>query len=981
MVPAPFQLMSRSAGGALTERSLLPRTIVVADAGSLLGVAAKAVVESAHNRLPDLGQVRVLLPNLHCGDEFKQQVLHCSARPELILPGICTYAQLAGGPDAADGSSEATQRVAWLYGALRSRAWFDDGSRWGICQELGALFDELVTHNVAVPHDIGQFRAQLRAAYRSAKLRGIDLEATLVSDLWFALEGTGSPSPAAKRKLYLASLALNAGGPLIVVQWAAPTSEQEAFFIAWARRQPVQLVRYSPQHALADSISGFLNVVWPSAVAAPDDEIAEVATVPMLDRIAQLRDIHPTSPLVGRLSLFGALSCEQEARAAAHSIKAWLAETPGQRQVQVQTATTIAVIVQDRLVARRLRALLDRDNILVSDEAGWKISTTSAATVVSRWLDTAADDFYHRDVLDLLKSPFTLFDVNTQQRRGQAYLLEQIIRSENVIKGLAALERAVANHARNDALRPLLKRLRKAQSAQFRGDARNVRERATILPMGAWLTRLDDAMQILGISSGLERDAAGKQLLELLRKLSAGLADDRQTFTFSEWRAWLNAEFESATFRDDNIDSPVVFAQLPATRLRRFDKVLVLGADTAHLHGGSASVRFFNQQVRASLGLPTAAVTIETLRQDLIALIALAGEVRISWQAYRAGESNAPAALIDFLQVVHAQAYGNSLPWRECEMWLRGQLSNGELEFPRIGTESFSSVGAMDSVPAIAGGAPRPRAPGLVPERLSASAHASLVACPYQFFARHMLRLNEAGEVEEQVEKRDFGEAVHRTLKAFHEQVPVVGAHPATGNLKLLHALAEREFAPLVARNALAAGYRAEWQAMAPGYLEWQCRREAEGWRFHSAEVRREHPLTSGDGARLVLTGRLDRVDVNLEGKFAVLDYKARNATELKKALGEPGEEIQLATYALLLQADGGEPPIEAGYVALERAGVTLVPVAGDLAEISAKAVLRLDEMLIAIRGGAELPAQGRIGVCAYCEMRGLCRKDYWERV
>jgi ATP-dependent helicase/nuclease subunit B len=30
------------------------------------------------------------------------------------------------------------------------------------------------------------------------------------------------------------------------------------------------------------------------------------------------------------------------------------------------------------------------------------------------------------------------------------------------------------------------------------------------------------------------------------------------------------------------------------------------------------------------------------------------------------------------------------------------------------------------------------------------------------------------------------------------------------------------------------------------------------------------------------------------------------------------------------------------------------------------------------LRGGAGLPAQGDDAVCEHCEMRALCRRDYW---
>ena len=947
------RLMLCRVRGAVTEPSPQVQFIPVADAEAVLAAAAGALLAQAGERLPDLAHCLVLLPNLYAAGEFKRTLLNASKSPALILPRISTYAQLAGNGESGGDAGDDIRRTAWLYGALRGRGWFDDGSRWGVCRELGALFDELSAHNIAMPRDLHEFRAQLRAAYQAGTAGGIDFEARLVSDLWFALEGTGAPSPAVHRKLRLAKIAAGARGPLLAVAGEQATPEQDAFFLAWSRRQPVTIIGFDPVLAAVEGVSGFLNRVWPAATGDVSPAPHGAAGSALIGRAQALRRSVANSPLAGRVSLIGTVNVEQEATAAALSIGAWLGEG----------AASIAVVAEDRLVARRLRALLERDGILVTDEAGWKLSTTSAATVVSRWLDTAGEGFYYRDILDLLKSPFAFFDIEAGARRAQIHRLEQIIRRENIIEGLDALLAAAARHADDGALGRLVGRLRLAHVAHARG----TRGQALALPLGAWLSRLDEAIEILGIKKGLAHDAAGTQLLELLRERSAALADDRQACAMHEWRAWLNGELEGATFRDCRIESPVVFTQLSSTRLRRFERVLVLGADFAHLPAGPAAVRFFNQRVREALGLPTQASAGENLRRDLISLFACTGEVRVSWQSYRSGEPNAPSALVDILRTLHVHAYGDALAAAGLEARLRAGAATG----PGVATERQSS-------------APRPNAPELLPERLSASGHASLIACPYQFYARHMLRLNEADEVEEQVEKRDLGSAVHRVLKAFHQRVPVLGAQDDATSLQILDAISDREFAPLLARNPLAAGFRAEWSAMMPPYLAWQRQREAEGWRFGVAETWYEKPLLLSDGGRVLLGGRLDRIDRDGGAKLCLLDYKMRSAKNLKKEFSKPGEDVQLATYALLLEGadDGidGTLPIEAGYLALERNGVTFVRHPGDLAETVARSALRLDQMLTAIRAGAALPAQGVAGVCNWCEMRGLCRRGYWER-
>lgn len=90
---------------------------------------------------------------------------------------------------------------------------------------------------------------------------------------------------------------------------------------------------------------------------------------------------------------------------------------------------------------------------------------------------------------------------------------------------------------------------------------------------------------------------------------------------------------------------------------------------------------------------------------------------------------------------------------------------------------------------------------------------------------------------------------------------------------------------------------------------------------------------------------------------------------------------MQLATYALLQQGregSGGEPQ-QVAYVALERHRVCTVAQEGDIGDIVTRTAERLQQLFGELRAGAGLPAQGVDAVCRFCEMRGLCRRDYWE--
>jgi ATP-dependent helicase/nuclease subunit B len=55
-------------------------------------------------------------------------------------------------------------------------------------------------------------------------------------------------------------------------------------------------------------------------------------------------------------------------------------------------AASVALVAQDRLAVRRIRALLDRAGIAIDDETGWTLSTTRSAARLMVWLRAIAPD-------------------------------------------------------------------------------------------------------------------------------------------------------------------------------------------------------------------------------------------------------------------------------------------------------------------------------------------------------------------------------------------------------------------------------------------------------------------------------------------------------------------------------------------------------------------------------------------------------------
>jgi ATP-dependent helicase/nuclease subunit B len=875
-------------------------------------VCARRIVADCRARLPDLSYLVVVLPSPALAPALRRG-LAAAAGCALLLPRIATLAQLAAVADA--GGQTDSQRQLALYRQLRERDWFADSALWEICAELIALFDELSERAVGLPADEGEFLDRLERAYDTRGSQLLRFEAEVVHRLWRA-EAAGPPGRPAAQAMALAHLAAAAAGPLYMLCEGEARPVEQAFCQAWSARQTATV--FQPQRGTsAEAPMQALNFAWPPVAAAAPTLAA---------RAAAARRALPQSPLAGRLRLIGAASLEAEAAAIVLEVKRWLG----------QGRQSIALVAADRVAARRARALLERDGVLVQDETGWKLSTTRAAALVDAWLEVIAADAYHRDLLDLVKSPFVFGDLAEASRQAGLLQLEEGLVRHNLAYGLGRFEAVLARQAGCGEAVELLKRMAAAHRPMPRTSA----------TAADWLAGLERALESLGAVDRLAQDAAGVTLLALLRARREELAAVPARLTFGEWREWLNRELENAAFVDRSIDSPVVMTHLAAMRLRRFDAAVLVGADRDNLAPACARSVFGNQAVRAELGLPLPAEAAARLRDDLAGLIVCCGEVTATWQTLRGDEANLPCPELGLLSVLHASAWGDDLV-------------------------------APHAVPPLAAAAngtpmPRPAAPQRVPLRLSASAYASLMACPYQFFVRRMLGLAQAEEVREALEKRDYGEFVHRILQRFHAAHPQISGRADEVLTAELEAISREVFAPEIEANFLEHAWLARWLDCVPGYIAWQKAREAAGWRHAGGELTREIALPLAGGGSLALHGRLDRIDRRADGAEAVLDYKTQDAQGLKRRLADAGEDVQLACYALLQ----GERVTEAAYLALdgEKPAELALP---DVQGMAREQGERLAAAVAALRAGASLPAHGTQAVCEWCEARGLCRKDY----
>jgi ATP-dependent helicase/nuclease subunit B len=268
-----------------------------------------------------------------------------------------------------------------------------------------------------------------------------------------------------------------------------------------------------------------------------------------------------------------------------------------------------------------------------------------------------------------------------------------------------------------------------------------------------------------------------------------------------------------------------------------------------------------------------------------------------------------------------------------------------------------------------------------MPRRISASSYHDLRACPYRFFAKHVLGLKAPNELEFEIDKRLMGQWLHEVLKLFHEQVAVADTSlPVSAKRALLDRMAELVSQQMKLPQEDFVPFQASWPALRDGYLQWLAGHEDQGFKFKVAEVKLEQALEDW-----LLVGRIDRVDESIRttgGDSAiscVLDYKTEIPQKTAARMKTPLEDTQLAFYAVLMGTQEDPQPLRLGYVNVAERDGTRCYEMKDVDGVRHEFVQGLLSDLRRIAAGQSMPALGEVEACSYCEVRGLCRKDFWE--
>ncbi len=922
-----------------------------------------------------------------------------------FLPQVISFADwLEAAPGAWKFPKKQTDLERWLSVFVNLRkhkvlqSWFkaeSEAGAWGLAQAVidacdslsevvvpqlqSELNDLLQTHTLDTEAWLKKVERILdqaiAKAYVGLSRNVVDEESAVLLTFWRYLTNVGDPvirkHLAMAAHLDLAKANHHQARPLIWVQTAdAKPIDQEVmdkYLNDYAQSTPV--------------IEATLD--WQSVALWSEALVGESATGEFIEPNAEQEQQLSGNIQAARYQdwhLISARRFEELAWAATKSIESYL----------IADKTNIALVAQDRLAARRVRALLARlgPALNIRDETGWKIDTTRAAAAINSWLElirAPKEGPTASALLEFLQNPFldipACIEKPPEVCIGLLAQLEDILIASQAKSGwetfYMAIERAndyaaTYETASNEALLKLLQFVRERHYAWQELD----------LNCSNAYALLQQNLQDTGMAPALEKDAAGKQLLEVIHTFDLRSSNYQNVaMRLPEWISLIKSVLEEASYEEAGKEAQANLSILPlsSTRLRQFDAVVVVGCDEQQLPAFSEPPLFFSDALNRLLKTSTINAQFIQQARDFSQLLVSCPSVDLLWQSKsKSGEPLRPSAWIQRLQT---------------------QLPHWKAVIAKHDSYGGKARPLQKAVATLDQNLP-------LPLSMSPSAYKALRDCPYKYYVRSLLGLREAKVFEDGFDASLAGQSLHALLRNFYQSLKTeeqkVGS-PITQNTQArrlwmereLSAISEKEFKRLVEGDGRVLGTLRDWQKQIPSFVDWQLQREVQGWRYQNAELKVGFDLNfidlDGQNRVIRIEGRADRFDINIqdEQKAEVIDYKNQSMTKIKKRAEHVLDDPQLLIYARAANENPASAHLQnhqinrAQWVSLkldlkrDKKLLRSLEVEG-VTDLMPQFDQQITQDMQNLWSRKEMTAFAPDGVCKYCEARGICRKGMW---
>ena len=587
------------------------------------------------------------------------------------------------------------------------------------------------------------------------------------------------------------------------------------------------------------------------------------------------------SPGLAGLARLEAPDAQSEAAAIALTLREAL-EVPGARA---------ALVTPDRDLARRVAAELVRHGIVADDSAGEPLGTTPAGAFLRMVARMVAEDFAPVPLLATLKHPLCCAGMERAAWLSAVRLLDRrVLRGARPQGGLAGLRDAARAALKDDPDRlarvaAALDALERALGGFGAGDGAAKPPSdllAAHVAAAEALVSTPEAPGGLRLYAGEEGEVLANHLADLAPAMEALPPLDPRG-----WPAMFDAVLEGPAARtrrtgrgrDIAAHPRVEILGLLEARLLSFDRVVLGALDETVWPLATDPGPWMSRPMRAQFGLPEPEARIGRVCTDFLLTACAAPDAVLSRAARRGGAPTVPARWLTRIETFLG-GQGLKLPASEAPRWA-------------------AALDRPDRPRPVSRPAPAPAA-ALRPREISVTEVSELLADPYAFYARRVLRLRPLEELDADVGAIDYGQIVHRALAAFINAIAAApGGWPGDA--------AARDAWDDAAAEALAAqgprpGLAAFWRPRLARIGDFVIGQEREirstgGIAASHTERDARHVLKRPRG-EVVLKARADRLDLLGDGSLIVLDYKTGEPP--KRASLDNGDAPQLPLEAAL---------------------------------------------------------------------------------
>jgi len=834
-----------------------------------------------------------------------------------------------------------------------------EGGRWAMAKAIVQACDFLTQANIAFAlkesHDIAKTLEQVQILFEETiknayphNLEFANEEGQLIFAFWKYLSSTQDPF-VRERMAYQyrqQELRTSKPPPLVWLEMAAPTKTvqtiQADFLYNYAQYQDV----------LKITINWQSSGLWPECITQKTTNFDQ-ATLGQVQKNRQKFQQNTwriiSQPNFEKMA-WAALACIQE------HIK--------------NDRNQIAVIAQDRLVARRVRALLARygNSISIKDPTGWKLATTSAAAAVHSYLQLITNSVGPSlvSLFGFLKNPMldwqSLLAPFVQDQKIDSFdfswWMESRLLSSSIGTGWQELHSVFLNeihqdeHPNNTEYRLIAQALL-VQLQNFSTTWQSSRNTSS-----GWVNLLKEHLDSFGMMKSLAEDEAGQSFIQMLDELHEL---HQETFKSTAWTSLLDQWIDQASYvqKSQRKTINIAFIPLSAIRFNHYSAVVMIGCDDRQLPSTKDYGSIFSRAMLKELdeSLPES----EYIQQarDLSQLLTSHEHVDLLWQEYQKSQEKN----------------------RLC-----GWLARLQIDLPHLTKTISLQEAQVHSKPLTQSSTPVLYSQ-LLPKKLSPSAYKALRSCPYQFYVSYLLGLRSPKALQEQSDFGQIGSLLHAILHQFYQMYQTEtfanGVIQRQWMTDRLENISKEKWGVLIAQNGQLFADQQKWLNQIPLWVDWQLEQESNGWTFSESEKNVEFPLQLSSGDLITIYGRVDRVDIKDNLNLKVWDYKFKSGDQLKKSNEQLNDDPQILIYSKALTQTHRyrqQDVKQAGWISLREANEEH----RDLEiEVNADVLNQIEEQICNdlnhVWMGVSMPANGPQQVCKYCDARGICRKGMWE--